>query len=64
MTQQLFSIRPWHPIMLASVTLALGLSALLASALPARRVGGVLPAWNPWWRYATNEHLFCVQIAK
>ena len=51
MTQQLFSVRPWDPVMLASATLALGLAALLASALPACGPR----AWNPWWRYATNE---------
>ena len=37
MTQQLFSVRPWDPVMLASATLALGLAALLASALPNER---------------------------
>jgi putative ABC transport system permease protein len=40
MTQQLFSVRPWDPVMLASATLALG---LLASALPAWRAAGVEP---------------------
>ena len=43
MTQQLFSVRPWDPVMLASATLALGLAALLASALPAWRAAGVEP---------------------
>jgi putative ABC transport system permease protein len=40
MTQKLFSVRPWDPVMLASATLALG---LLASALPAWRAAGVEP---------------------
>jgi len=43
MTQQLFSVRPWDPVMLASATFALGLAALLASALPAWRAAGVEP---------------------
>ncbi len=43
MAQQLFSVRPWDPVMLASATLALGLAALLASALPAWRAAGVEP---------------------
>jgi ABC-type antimicrobial peptide transport system permease subunit len=43
MRQQLFSVRPWDPVMLASATLALGLAALLASALPAWRAAGVEP---------------------
>ena len=43
MTQQLFSVRSWDPVMLASATLALGLAALLASALPAWRAAGVEP---------------------
>jgi hypothetical protein len=51
MTQQLFSVRPWDPVMLASATLALGLAALLLR----RCLHGVLRAWNPWWRCATNE---------
>jgi putative ABC transport system permease protein len=43
MTQQLFSVRPWDPVMLASATVALGLAALLASAVPAWRAAGVEP---------------------
>ena len=43
MTQQLFSVRPWDPVMLASATVALALAALLASALPAWRAAGVEP---------------------
>ena len=43
MTQQLFSVRPWDPVMLASATFALEQAALLASALPAWRTAGVEP---------------------
>jgi ABC-type antimicrobial peptide transport system permease subunit len=43
MNRQLFSVRPWDPVMLASATVALGLAALLASALPAWRAAGVEP---------------------
>jgi putative ABC transport system permease protein len=43
MTQQLFSVRPWDPVMLASAKLTLGLAALLASALPAWRAAGMEP---------------------
>jgi ABC-type antimicrobial peptide transport system permease subunit len=43
MTQQLFSVSPWDPVMLASATLALGFAALFASALPAWRAAGVEP---------------------
>jgi ABC-type lipoprotein release transport system permease subunit len=43
MTKQLFSVRPWDPVMLASATVALALAALLASALPAWRAAGVEP---------------------
>jgi ABC-type antimicrobial peptide transport system permease subunit len=43
MTNQLFGVKPWDPIMLAFATLMLGLAALLASAIPARRAAGVEP---------------------
>ena len=43
MHDQLFGVRPWDPIMLASATLLLGLAALLASLIPARRAAGVEP---------------------
>jgi ABC-type lipoprotein release transport system permease subunit len=43
MKQQLFCVRPWDPVMLAPATLALGLAALLASALPAWRAASVEP---------------------
>src|SRR5438874_898314 len=43
MTAQLFGVRPWDPVMLALAVLMLGLAALLASAIPARRAAGVEP---------------------
>src|SRR5438067_1987203 len=43
MTTQLFGVMPWDPIMLALAVLTLGLAAVLASAIPARRAAGVEP---------------------
>jgi putative ABC transport system permease protein len=43
MTDQLFGVKPWDPVMLASATLLLALAALLASVIPARRAAGVEP---------------------
>jgi ABC-type antimicrobial peptide transport system permease subunit len=43
MTDQLYGVRPWDPVMLASATLLLGVAALLASLIPARRAAGVEP---------------------
>jgi putative ABC transport system permease protein len=43
MTRQLFGVRPWDPVMLTSATLLLGVAALLASLIPARRAAGVEP---------------------
>ena len=43
MTNKLFGVKPWDPIMLALATLLLSLAALLASAVPARRAAGVDP---------------------
>jgi hypothetical protein len=43
MTNQLFGVKPWDPIMLATATLMLTLAAFLASAIPARRAAGVEP---------------------
>lgn len=43
MTNQLFYVTPWDPIMLAVAALMLSLAALLASAVPARRAAGVEP---------------------
>jgi putative ABC transport system permease protein len=42
-TDQLFGVRPWDPVMLSLATLLLALAALLASAIPARRAAGVEP---------------------
>jgi putative ABC transport system permease protein len=43
MTDQLFGVRPWDPIMLTFAVLLLGVAALLASVIPARRAAGVEP---------------------
>ncbi|HEU5452531.1 MAG TPA: ABC transporter permease [Terriglobales bacterium] len=43
MTTQLFGVKPWDPAMLAVAVITLGLAALLASAMPARRAAGVEP---------------------
>src|ERR1700722_4297689 len=43
MSDQLFGVRPWDPVMLASATLLLSLAALLASLIPARLAAGVEP---------------------
>ena len=42
-TDQLFGVKPWDPVLLALAALLLGLAALLASAIPARRAAGVEP---------------------
>jgi putative ABC transport system permease protein len=43
MTNQLFGVRPWDPLMLTMAVLLLGIAALLASLIPARRAAGVEP---------------------
>jgi predicted permease len=43
LANQLFGIRPYDPWMLAGATLVLGLSALLASLIPAYRAAGIDP---------------------
>ena len=43
MTDQLFGVKPWDPIMLTLATLLLGLAGLLASVIPAQRAAGVDP---------------------
>jgi ABC-type antimicrobial peptide transport system permease subunit len=43
MNDQLFGVKPWDPVMLALAALMLGLAALLATAVPARRAAGVEP---------------------
>jgi ABC-type antimicrobial peptide transport system permease subunit len=43
MSNQLFGVKPWDPRMLALAVLTLGMAALLATAIPARRAAGVEP---------------------
>ena len=43
MKDQLFGVRPWDPVMLATAVLMLSLAAFLASLIPARRAAGVEP---------------------
>ena len=43
MSKQLFGVKPWDPIMIAVAALMLGVAALFASAIPARRAAGVEP---------------------
>lgn len=43
MSDQLFGVKPWNPVVLALVVATLGLAALLASVVPARRAAGVEP---------------------
>ena len=43
MTDQLFGVKPWDPVMLTAATVLLGVAALLASLIPARRAAGVEP---------------------
>ena len=43
MASYLFGVRPWDPLMLLGATLLLGLAALVAAAIPARRAASVEP---------------------
>ncbi len=43
MTDQLFGVKPWDPVMLALASLVLALAALLASVIPASRAAAVEP---------------------
>jgi len=43
MTNQLYGVKPWDPVMLALATLLLLLAALIASVVPAWRAAGVEP---------------------
>jgi putative ABC transport system permease protein len=43
MSGQLFGVRPWDPVMLTLATVLLGVAALLATLIPARRAAGVEP---------------------
>ena len=40
---QLFGVTPWDPVMLSGAVLVLGLAALIAAAIPARRAATVSP---------------------
>ena len=40
---QLFGVKPWDPLVLAAATLTLGLAALVAAMIPARRAAGLDP---------------------
>jgi ABC-type antimicrobial peptide transport system permease subunit len=40
---QLFDVRPWDPLMLSAAALLLGLAALIAAMIPARRATKVDP---------------------
>jgi ABC-type antimicrobial peptide transport system permease subunit len=40
---QLFGVSPWDPLMLSLATLLLGVAALIAAAIPARRATRVEP---------------------
>ena len=43
MTDQLFGVKPWVPVMLTLATVLLAVAALLASLIPARRAASVEP---------------------
>ncbi|HTW46901.1 MAG TPA: ABC transporter permease [Acidobacteriaceae bacterium] len=42
-TSQLFGVKPWDPLMLAAATVTLGLAALVAAVIPARRAANLDP---------------------
>jgi ABC-type antimicrobial peptide transport system permease subunit len=42
-SSHLFGVRPFDPLMLATATLALGLAALIAAVIPARRAANLDP---------------------
>jgi len=43
MASQLFGVAPWNPLLLAGATVLLGLAALVATAIPARRAASTDP---------------------
>jgi putative ABC transport system permease protein len=43
MSDQLFEVRLWDPVMLSLATVSLRVAAILASFIPARRAAGVEP---------------------
>jgi len=44
MSSQLFGVAPWNPLLLAGATMLLGLAALCAAVIPARRAATIDPA--------------------
>jgi ABC-type antimicrobial peptide transport system permease subunit len=43
MASQLFGVTPWNPWLLAGATVLLGLAALVAAVIPARRAASIDP---------------------
>jgi predicted permease len=43
MSDQLFGVRPWDPVMLSMATVSLGIAGILACSIPARRAATVEP---------------------
>jgi predicted permease len=43
MTAQLFAVRPWNPLILATAAVLLGLAALVAAVIPSQRAASVDP---------------------
>ena len=43
MASQLFGVTPWNPLLLAAATVVLGLAALVAAVIPARRAASIDP---------------------
>jgi putative ABC transport system permease protein len=43
MASQLFGVKPWNPLLLAGATMLLGLAALCAAVIPARRAATIDP---------------------
>jgi ABC-type antimicrobial peptide transport system permease subunit len=43
MASQLFGVMPWNPLLLAGATMLLGLAALVAAVIPARRAASIDP---------------------
>jgi predicted permease len=43
MSSQLFGVKPWNPMLLAGATVLLGLAALVAAVIPARRAASIDP---------------------
>ena len=43
MASQLFGVTPWNPLLLAGATVLLGLAALVAAVIPARRAASIDP---------------------